>query len=44
MIKKEKEFNELFEAVKATSKDFAQYDQNITQIILESLRKGEFRK
>ena len=37
-------FDEIFETVRATSEDFVQYDKNQTQKILESLKRGDFRK
>ena len=38
------EFDEIFENVRATSEDFAQYDKDMAKKILDSLRKGDFRK
>lgn len=37
------EFDKIFENVRATSADFTQYDKNQTQVVLDSLRKGNFR-
>ena len=44
MSEEEESFDETFENVRATSADFAQYDKDQTQNMLDSLKKEDFRK